>query len=403
MRTPAIVVLSLMLAASIAVAQAQGASGAGPSVAPGEPEIVLPQQILQIEDLSVEKVEAQLPPGDELLPPERKIPVLDEGDLAISEPALPAAGVVTEAPGTPAGDHLLASDIDLGAGSLSRILGSISLKTTGKDPRFSLLFHHETLDGFAGNPLGSGFNLRDDDLDGSLKFRMGIVDTELGGHFSEHEQGLQGQSPFLSALGRTLGGTVGFSAVPLDWLTLNAGVSGGADSLTLQGGSPPTFTGYWFTPLLGAKARVGPMRFGLETRYWFRFDPSTTPGSVTVPGGALNRFQALATVGADLPAGFTLDGSGGWFVNGASLAVFPFSLMVSAAPVQFLTFSISGGYRVVTYDMHDLMAVSPYALPVSIPDDHGWFGSASLQLSLGRDFLVTFKGEFIASEAMPVG
>ena len=102
MRTPAIVVLSLMLAASIAVAQAQGASGAGPSVAPGEPEIVLPQQILQIEDLSVEKVEAQLPPGDELLPPERKIPVLDEGDLAISEPALPAAGVVTEAPGTPA-------------------------------------------------------------------------------------------------------------------------------------------------------------------------------------------------------------------------------------------------------------------------------------------------------------
>ena len=30
--------------------------------------------------------------------------------------------------------------------------------------------------------------------------------------------------------------------------------------------------------------------------------------------------------------------------------------------------SVSGGYRVVTYDMHDLIAVSPYALPVSIPD-----------------------------------
>jgi hypothetical protein len=402
-RTPAVVALSLVLSAAGIGAQAQGAAGTNPSVGPGEPEIVLPQVILQIEDLSVEKVEAQLPPEDELLPPERKIPVLDEGELAIGEPALPAAGVITETAGTQSRDRLLTSDINLGAGSQNRIMGSISLKTLGKDPRFSLLFNHETLDGFSGNLPGSGFNLRNDDLDGTLKLRMGSIDTEIGGRFSENESGLQGNSPFLSRLGRTLDGTVGFSAAPLDWLTLSAGARGGGDSLTLQGASPPTFSGYWVTPSLAAQARFGPVRFGLETRYWFRSDPATTPDSVLVPGGLLHRFQASATFGADLPAALTLEGSGGWFVNSAALSVFPFSLTLSGTPVQFLTFSLSGGYRVVTNDMHDLVAVSPYALPVSLIDDRGWFGDASVQFSLTHDLDITFKGSLMASEAMPVG
>jgi hypothetical protein len=398
-KTPVFIVLSLALCAAGIGAQARGNSGTNPSVGPGEPEIVLPQVILQIEDLSVEKVEAQLPPEDELLPPERRIPVLNEGELAIGEPVLPAAGVATEGAVPQARDRLLTSDIDLGAGSANHILGSIALKTLGKDPRFSLSFNHETLDGFSGRAPGSGFNLRNDDLDGTLKFGIGSFNTEIGGSFSENESGLQGNSPtFLSRLGRTLAGTVNFSVVPLDWLTLSAGARGGGDSLTLQGGIPPTYTGFWVNPSLAAQARFGAVRFGLESRYWFRSDPVTT-----VPGGQLHRFQAAATFGADLPATFTVDASGGWFVNSTGLSVFPFSLTLSATPLQFLTFSVSGGYRVVTYDMHDVMAVSPFALPVSLADDRGWFGDASLQISLTRSFDLTFKGSYMASEALPLG
>jgi hypothetical protein len=397
-RTPAVIALSVVLCTAGIGAQAQGASGTNPSIGPGEPEIVLPQVILQIEDLSVEKVEAQLPPENELLPPERKIPVLNEGELAIGEPVLPAAGVATVGAVPQVRDRLLTSDIDLGAGSANHILGSIALKTIGKDPRFSLSFNHETLDGFSGKLPGSGFNLRNDDLDGTLKFGIGSFNTEIGGKFSENESGLQGNSPFLSRLGRTLAGTVSFSVVPLDWLTLTAGARGGGDSLTLQGGAPPTYSGLWVHPSLAAQARFGPVRFGLESHYWFRSDPPTT-----VPGGPLHRFQAAATFGADLPATFTLDASGGWFVNSAALSVFPFNVTLSATPLQFLTFSVSGGYRVVTYDMHDLMAVSPFALPVSLADDRGWFGDASLQISLTRDFNFTFKGSYMASGALPEG
>ena len=402
-RSPVLMTVILVLCAVGAGAQAQGTSGTNPSVGPGEPDIVLPQVILQIEDLSVEKVEAQLPPEDELLPPERKVPLLDEGELAIGEPVLPAAGVAAEGSVSQPRDRLLTSDIDLGAGSANHILGSIALKTLGKDPRFSLSFNHETLDGFSGKPPGSGFNLRNDDLDGTLKFRIGSFDTEMGGSFSENESGLQGNSPFVSRLGRTLAGTVGFSVVPLDWLTLTAGAQGGGDSITLQSGTPSTYAGLWVAPSLGAQARFGPVRFGLESHYWFRSDPETSPNLTPVPGGPLHRFQVSATFGADLPATFTLDASGGWFVNSAALSVFPFNVTLSATPAQFITFSVSGGYRVVTYDMHDVMAVNRYALPVSLADDRGWFGDASVQLSLTHSFDLTFKGSFMASEALPVG
>jgi len=71
----------------------------------------MPQVILQVEDVSVEKVEAQLPPEEEMLPPVRTIPALSEGELAVGEPALPAAAVETEGPSRPASDRLLSSEV----------------------------------------------------------------------------------------------------------------------------------------------------------------------------------------------------------------------------------------------------------------------------------------------------
>ncbi len=113
-----------------------------PAIMPGEPQIVLPQVILKVEDLSVETVEAQLPPEEDLLPPVRPVPLLTEGELAVGEPVIPAAPVETEGPAPSPNQRLLSSDIQLGAGTLSLISGSVSLKTLGPDPRFTLQFHH---------------------------------------------------------------------------------------------------------------------------------------------------------------------------------------------------------------------------------------------------------------------
>jgi hypothetical protein len=386
----------VVLAVAWLPAQSNRPAVTNQSVAPGEPEIVMPQVILQIEDLSVEKVQAQLPPGEDLLPPERKIPVLNEGELAIGEPTISAVGVPAETAAGQPRDRSLSAEIVLGAGSQNRIEGSLSLKTVGRDPRFSLLFSHETLDGFSGNPPGAGFSLRNDILDGSLKFRLGSVDTALGGSFRENETGLQNQPPYVARLGRNLSGTAVFSATPLDWLTLNAGVEGGTDSLTLKGTVPLQLEGVRITPSLSAQARVGPVKFGLETRYSFREDPSSA-------GGKLQRFLASASFAADLPATFILEGAAGWFGNDAGLSRVPFSITFTGTPFDFLTLTLGGGYRVTPYDMHDVLAAHPLALPTGAADDRGWVGDASFQLTLTRDLAATLKLAYMASEALPMG
>ena len=390
--------------ASGASAQSRTQTGTNPAAAPTEPEIVMPQVILQIEDLSVEKVEAQLPPEEDLLAPERKIPLLSEGELAIGEPALPGPGPEVEPNAGQQKNRLLSADVNLGAGSPNSIVGSISLKTLGDDPRFSLLFNHETIDGFAGKPSGSGFNLRNDILDGGLKFRAGGVDTNLSGTFSDNETGLQGQSMFTARLGRTLSGTAAFSAAPLDWLTLHAAATGGWDWLTMQGApapgpSPQELTGVRASPSVSAEARLGVVKLGLETLYAFRSDPATDQD----PGGSLHRFRTTASFAADLSTAFLFEATAGWFVNSERLSRFPFSATLTATPFEFLTFTVDGGYKVTPYDMHDVMSVHPLVLPNSIEDDRGWFADVSVQFAFAKELSASLTAAFMASEAMPMG
>jgi len=373
-----------------------------PAIVPGEPQIVMPEVILRVEDLSVETVEAQLPPEEDLLPPVRPVPLLTEGEMAVGEPTIPAAPVETEGPAPSANQRLLSSDIRLGAGTLALISGSMSLKTLGPDPRFSLQFHHETLDGFGGHAPGSGYNTRDDGLDGGLKFALGGVGTELAGNFREQESGLQGQStalsPYSSALTRTISGSASFSGSPLDWLTLSASAAGGLDSLTLQGASPLLSSEVRVAPSLSAQARVGAVVFGLESDYWYRADWYLAGAQ-----DQLHRVKAALTFRADLPATFVIQASAGWFWNSTGLSRFPFFLSVTGTPLEFLTLSIEGGYKVVPYDMQDAMAANVLALPQPLVDDRGWYGESSAKLSVTRDLSVTVNASFMASEEMPVG
>jgi hypothetical protein len=376
---------------------AQAGSGSNPLAGPGEPEMVMPQVILQIEDLSVEKVEAQLPPEEELLPPERSIPVLSEGDLAVGEPQIPVASVDSEGAALQGGERFLSSEVELGAGTPNQILGSMSLKTLGQDPRFTLQFHHETLDGFWGYQPGSGFSLRDDSLDGGLKFRIGSVDTDLSGSFLEKETGLQGPaSPYVAALSRRIGATAAFAASPQDWLTLNAGLAGGFDSLTLEGAAPLSVTGLHVEPSLSGEARFGGVKIGLDTSYAYR------EGTLGI-ADALHRYAANASIGVTLPVPYTFTATGGWFWNSAGLSLFPFSLSATGTPVDFLTVSLDGGYKVIPYDVRDIIGSHALAYPTALEDDRGWFTDASVQLTLMRDLAVTAKLSFMASDRMPVG
>ena len=406
MKAPrAVALFVLTLSALPCLAQAAPAPPPGPrapatnpAVGPGEPDIIMPQVVLQVEDLSVEKVEAQLPPEEEMLPPVRTIPTLSEGELAVGEPTIPAAVVESEGPARPQNDRLLSSEVQIGTGNTNMILGSVALKTLGPDPRFSLQFHHETLDGFDGHDPGSGFSLRDDSLDGGLKFRMGGVDTDLAGGFKEDDTGLQRQSTvgYSSALARAVSGSASFSGSPSDWLTLALEAGGGLDSLTLEGASPLSSSGLRIAPALSAHARFGGLKIGLETHYWYRDESYLLGGQ-----DQLHRVKLASVLSLDLPATFVLQASAGWFWNSAGLSLFPFSLSITGTPLEFLTLSVEGGYEVIPYDMHDILSSSGLVLPNPLADDRGWYADSSAQLSLTRELAATVKVTFMAHDAMP--
>ena len=159
---------------------------------PAEPDIVLPEVIMQIDDLSVENVEAKLPPEEELLAPERQLPPPTVGDIPVTDPAVPGAASVGE--GTPpASTANLSAEAQLGGGLENTIVGKLSMKTLGADPRLSLGFSHEGADGFQGHQPGSGYRLRNDDLYGELADKLGPVDSHIQAGYRENEDGLQGR------------------------------------------------------------------------------------------------------------------------------------------------------------------------------------------------------------------
>jgi hypothetical protein len=380
----------------VAAAQGTGTQGAAASAGPGEPDLVMPQVILQVEDLSVEKVVAQLPPEEELLPPERPTPVLAEGDLDVGDPTLGQTGTVPDVTAVPAENKLLSADIMLGTGLQNQIVGTMSLKTLGADPRFSLSFNHETLDGYWLQKPGSGFTLRNDLLDGSLKFGAGNLDASLAGSFSETENGLQGQSSYGARLARSVSGTADFTATPLGWLTLGAGADVGTDTLTLSAASPLQRGDFLVSPRLSAQARFGAVSVGLQSSYSYRTENGTG-------GGAMQRFSVGSTFTADLPGTFILGGGVAWFWNSQSLSLFPFSLELTGTPWEFITLSLSGGYKVQQYNLRDAITSQSFSLPGTLGDDHGWFGSGSVQLAFSRDLSANFAAAFMASQALPMG
>ncbi len=395
----------LILAAALMSAAGSAAFPAGPAVGPGEPEILLPKVILEIEDLSVEKLDAQLPPEEELLPARREIPLPAEGELPVGEASLPMPGVGSESQ-TPAGSgRPIAAEAVLGAGMQSSILGSLSLKTLGKDPRLSFQFSHESLDGFFANPphpAGSGFGKRNDDLSGELSSRLGPVEADVRGSFSEAETGLQGQtegkSPtYITGLLRDANGSADFSFSPIEWLTLRGAVGGGYLSDTLTGPAPAPASEYRIDPLLAATARFESVRFGLTAEYSYR-----SAQIDSLPAQDIHRVRTGLSLGVDLPASLLLEGSAAlfWSTASASLLPFPFELALSGTPVDFLTFRVGFGYRVQPYDLKDVLAETPLLLPAVVADDRGWFAEVRVQVAPAQSFSVSGAVSFMASEAM---
>ncbi len=368
----------------------------GQDLEPSEPDIVLPQMILEVEDMSVETIEATLPPEEELLPPLRDIPLPAPGEIEVEDPSIIPAIEGTE-PQVPAG-KAVAADAALGIGMENTVQGKLSVKTLGGAPRVSLAFSHDAVDGFSGREPGSGFDLRKEDLSGGIAVAIGLVEGAIQGSYREDSFGLQGQSlDYTARVSRGADGSARFSAKPLEWLSFGIDASAGTDTLTLGGPFPLAISEYRIGPRASAEVRYQSFTIGLSSAYSYRW--SDFGGSVLQE---MHRVRTALSIGLELPASMLLQGSVAWFWSafGAPPNLFPFEVRFSGTPAGFLTFSMGGGFAVTSYDAGSIIPAYRAVLPSPLVDDGGWFADASLALTPVKDLILNAKLSFLRDQAM---
>jgi hypothetical protein len=368
----------------------------GQDLEPSEPDIVLPQMILEVEDMSVENIEARLPPEEELLPPLRDIPLPAPGEIEVEDPSILPSIAGTE-PQVPAG-KTVAADAALGIGMENTVLGKLSVKTLGSVPRLTFAFSHDAVDGFSGNQPGSGFDLRKEALSGGIGVAIGLVEGVIQGNYREDSFGLQGQSlDYTARVSRGADGSASFSAKPLEWLSFGIDVTAGTDTLTLNGPVPLAISEYRIGPRVSTEVRYQSFTMGLSSAYSYRW--SDFGGSVLQE---MHRVRTALSIGLELPASMFLQGNVAWFWSafGAPASLFPFELRFSGTPVGFLTFSIGGGFAVTTYDAGGIISAYRPVLPYPLADDNGWYADASIALTPVKDLILNAKLSFLADQAM---
>ncbi len=390
-----IALLVLLLAASLALpAGAQGAT------APEEPDIVLPEVILRIEDFSVEALSGAAPGEEEALPPARELPLpAGEVPLLAEPPAPPAAEVPAGLPtGLPAEarERPLSALAELGAGSMNHLFSQVALHGLGEEPRFRLRFLHETLDGMAGEEPGSGFSLRQDELEGALKFHLGRVAVDLDAGLREEERGLQGRStapdPFVSRLLRTFSPGAELAWPFAEHWTLSGSLDGSFTAQLFTGAAPEGLLEAQVSPQIALEVRMPRFWLGVEGRYARRL----------LDGEPTDRATASGRFGVDFSKAVRLEGSGGWHWGTLSGHLFPFALSLMITPNPSFSLLAAGGYRVEELAAGDLLLAYPWAeLPDPILEDHGWYTDLTATFSLRRAFSLQAGGHLAWHRAVP--
>ena len=393
-------VLTLSLLLALLCPVLSSAQESALPVEPEEPDIVLPEVILRIEDFSVEEVEAGIPGEEELGAPERTIPLPEVGELDIEEPEIPIS--FGEGRDLVAGQRSsgLSAQAILGAGTLSYLYSQIALnRIGGEEPRFKLRFLHEMLDGTAGPDgaeAGAGFHTREDRLEAGIKFHLGSLGLEFDGLFQDRERGLQQQTlTYVSQVHRQ-GALDMRMELPLgERFTLSAEADGSFASQLLTGASPWDNSEALIYPSAALEFRAGTIRLGLEGDYTYRL----------VPGGGaeeLHRSGLQAFFGAELLENYRFEARGGWMWNREIGHLFPFILSFSGTPFSTFSFEASGGYRVLGQNIADLLEGFPLPeLSAGPPeDDRGWFADLGMSFTLSRNLSLQAQALLAWSEAL---
>ena len=387
----------------ILVMTAIGAQESGPAQ-PDQTEIMIPELVLQVEELAVEEVRAVLPNENELALGQISLPLPGADELSVANLTfdVPLPGTVAAAGDGPS----VFATGRLGAGTANRVIGELSIYKLGVDPRFRLGFAHEGLDGYhwtvangyAEREAGSGFYAQSNTISAWVSVEGDSLGFESELSFDENENGLQNLSDSFLVESRTtaFSGRVDYAPDPLIVVTGDVDARAGARLQSVTGGADVRRDQeYTLLPAASARTSIRSLDLIFRTSYFFRW----------LDDGASSPQQDLdftAGFEATLPWSLVIGGHAGvhWdFVTGLE---YPWRASVQAIIGDSVEIGASGGYRVERMSLVDLWTTTPLTLidaDAGLANNSVWYGRADARWTGVSGFSLRSSVEFLSQSA----
>jgi len=343
------------------------------SIEPEEPEIVLPSVVLELEDLSVEVVIAELPGDEELLPPEISFSLPETEDIIVEEPQVDYSILGPGKEGYVKGEKGYTVEGVLGTGTLNQFYSSIAVYHLEALPEVKVRFLHEIMDGFSGKSPGEGYNLRDDQLESSVRFKTREVDITVEGSFSDKERGLQGMGSYYSRINREVYGSGEAEYDFSENFNVKGSIMTSAASHLLTGktvsiqGVEERVTEFIVNPSVTVEYRFGRGKFSFVPGYTYRSVPDISSLSAHM-AGVKGYFEY------DFSEAYQMQLNAGWQWSEITGHRLPFDISVNVIVSEFFSFNVGAGYNVETYNLRNILSEYPLmGLPALLEDNHGLF------------------------------
>lgn len=375
-----VLVLFLMLPASLSGDEDESPAGTSGPEQPEETDIILPTEILEIEDIQLEVIEAPLPEFAELTLPDLAIPLPDPEDLEITEaafdidPAAPAVGTIA-----PAEERSVFSSGRIAVGSRNHIAADIAVYVLGDGPRFTMQYSHDGLDGFADRAPGTGFFRREDRIFGEVEIDGDRSEFGFEASFDEREDGLQQQSDDFYSVGRRfISGSTSARLRTDGPFSARAGAraESGERLFVTDSGDPATDSAIQFGGDIAAILEFERTDIRLTVDYDARLSPANEYAQV-LDARLRTDFALGVPIVLDAEAGVS------WRI-GRELML-PFEAGISGTIDDTLTLRLRGGQRPLRPSLNEIWKdVAVAGLGGQTPvDGREWFGQ------VGADWFVT--------------
>ncbi|MFW5729641.1 MAG: hypothetical protein ACOCYG_08245 [Spirochaetota bacterium] len=374
---------------------------AGPEI-PEETEIKLPETLLQVEDLAVEEITAELPESPDVPIRPIEVPLPEEEDLRIVQSAfaLPEPTEHAEVAAPEDRSSYFASGV-LSAGSMSHIEGALSLSKLGSDPRLRFQFSHDGLDGYGFRDPGTGFFQSRTYIDGYVAGALGPVNAEGSASFQEREEGLQNNPNYFSTDLRFVDARFRGTYEPSDRVELGAALDGRVANrlLTIKAADtqPPRTTEFSVRPSLTGDVSIQDVSLSADLWYQYRgYTRNLGDGhalSLVLAGDAPVTSELF--VGGDVGVYWPISGS----------VKVPFHVTVTATVEDLVTLGLSAGYEAGSQSLYDLWQERPLLVDAAAgeappADRNAWVADADLSWNvLSRRLIVSGGVGFEYDEA----